>query len=320
MTQFLKFIIYISILVGCASCAFRSDKEYTSVPEKNSIYHWKTTFAPDSSALGFLRKHDIGRLYIRMFDVSIKKNYAENKTDIVPVATTDFEVPVPDSIEVVPVTFITIEALRQMRGEEAKYAELIVERLLAMCSYNKCGQISEIQFDCDWTSSTKDIYTKLCKTAKSLLEVKNIDLSITVRLHQLTESAPDVDRGVLMLYNTGAFKNFDTRNSILDIRDAKIYLKKLKYSIPLDYAYPVFGWGIKFRDEKFVSIVRESDIVTEENEYIRYERPSVESILEVKKLVEQQLGKPYSGNILYHFDNKQLNNYTDNEIGQIIAY
>ena len=255
-----------------------------------------------------------------MFDVSIKRNYAENTNDIVPIATTEFKVPVPDSVEVVPVTFITIEALRQMRGEEAKYAELIVERLLAMCSYNKCGQISEIQFDCDWTSSTKDIYTKLCKSAKSLLEVKNIDLSITVRLHQLTESAPDVDRGVLMLYNTGAFKNFDTRNSILDIKDSKIYLKKLKYSIPLDYAYPVFGWGIKFRDEKFVSIVQESDIVTDENEYIRYERPSVESILEVKKLVEQQLGKPYSGNILYHFDKKQLKNYTDNEIDQIIAY
>jgi hypothetical protein len=255
-----------------------------------------------------------------MFDVSIQRNHAKNANEIIPIATTEFELPVPDGIEVVPVTFITIEALRQMRGEEAKYAEMIVERLLAMCSYNKCGKISEMQFDCDWTSSTKDTYVNLCKAAKRLLEAKDIDLSITVRLHQLTESAPDVDRGVLMLYNTGAFKNFDTRNSILDIRDAKIYLKKLKYQIPLDYAYPAFGWGVKFRDKKFVSIVPESDTATDENEYIRYERPSAESILEVKKLVEGQLGKPYSGNILYHLDNKQLNNYTDNEIDQIIAY
>jgi hypothetical protein len=37
-------------------------------------------------------------------------------------------------------------------------------------------------------------------------------------------------------------------------------------------------------------------------------------------LVEKQLGKPLSGNILYHFDNRQLNNYTDYEIDQIIAY
>ena len=105
-----------------------------------------------------------------MFDVSIQRNHAKNTNDVIPIATTEFEVPVPDSIEVVPVTFITIEALRQMRDEEEKYAELIVERLLAMCSYNKCGKISEIQFDCDWTSSTKDIYVNLCKAAKRFLE------------------------------------------------------------------------------------------------------------------------------------------------------
>lgn len=313
-------ILYIFILAGCTCGISRSDKEYADAPKRNSIYHWKTTFAPDSAEIDFLHRHNIERLYLRMFDVSIQRNYAENSNDIIPIATTKFEAPIPDSLEVVPVTFITIDALRLMRGDEARYAELIVERLLAMCSYNRCGKISEIQFDCDWTSSTKDIYTRLCKVAEGILEDKGIDLSITVRLHQLSESAPVADRGVLMLYNTGPIKNFYTKNSILDIRDAKPYLKKLKYPIPLDYAYPVFGWGVKFRDEKFVSIVQQADTVPADNEYIRLERPSVESVLQVKALVEKQLGKPLSGNILYHFDNRQLNNYTDYEINQIIAY
>ena len=43
-------------------------------------------------------------------------------------------------------------------------------------------------------------------------------------------------------------------------------------------------------------------------------------IIEVKELVEHKLGKPANGNILYHLDDVQLKNYTDNEISQILAY
>ena len=53
------------------------------------------------------------------------------------------------------------------------------------------------------------------------MQKKEIALSITVRLHQLREPAPPADRGVLMLYNTGALKAHDTRNSILDLADVK---------------------------------------------------------------------------------------------------
>ena len=56
------------------------------------------------------------------------------------------------------------------------------------------------------------------------------------------------------------------------------------------------------------------------NENIRYERPTPTEILEVKQLVEENLGKPSSGNILYHLDCSQLKNYTDDEISQILIY
>ena len=77
---------------------------------------------------------------------------------------------------------------------------------------------------------------------------------------------------------------------------------------------------MKFVDEKFVSIVSEQDSVTADNEYIRKERASFADIMNVKELVEAQLGKPLHGNILYHLDNSQLNNYTQNEIEQILAH
>ena len=323
MKRILPTLFLVFLMVGCRSGDPRhsnAPSEYADTTKRNSIYHWKTTFAPDSSELDFLRRHNIERLYIKMFDVSVQRNHAEGTNDVIPIATTRFEQPVPDGIDVVPVTYITIEALKYMRGDEARYADLIVERLMAMCSYNRLGTVSEIQLDCDWTSSTKESYNVLCRRVKESLKEKGINFSVTVRLHQLSESAPPANRGVLMLYNTGSITDFNTVNSILDMKDAKPYLKKTNYPIPLDYAYPVFGWGVRFKDQKFVSIVQQSDTTFAENEYVRVERPSVQSVLAVKSLVEKQLGKPLSGNISYHFDNRQLNNYTDYEIDQIISY
>lgn len=285
-----------------------------------SIYHWKTTFDIDSIETLFLQEHKIDRIYLRMFDVAVEQNYTTGKADIVPIATTKFTSTIPSDIEIVPVTYITIDALRAMSGKESEFASLIVERLLAMCSYNNCGKISEIQLDCDWTASTKSSYINLCQSIKDSLQEKDIQLSITVRLHQLQETPPPTHRGVLMLYNTGALKNPDTRNSILDINDAKPYLKKTQYPIPLGYAYPTFGWGVKFKNNKFHTIVASSDTASSSDEHIRYERPTPAEIIAVKNLVELNLGKPASGNIIYHFDYSQLKNYTTDEINQILSY
>ena len=317
MKSFVKIslaLIVATFLVGC------SRVENTVVEPQNSIYHWKTTFDINDSETEFLKKHNIERIYVKMYDVATEHNFLLGKSDIVPIATTKFVSAIPGNVEIVPVVYITIEALRAMNGREAELAELIVERTLAMCRYNKCGKIRELQLDCDWTSTTKDVYEKLCGIIRKSLREKDIDLSITVRLHQLRESAPPADRGVLMLYNTGALKDIKTKNSILDMADAKPYLKSKKYPIPLDYAYPAFGWGVKFENDKFVAIVTDEETKAAANEYIRYERATATDILKVKSLVEDKLGKPTSGNILYHLDEVQLKNYTDDEIAQIFAY
>lgn len=308
-SYFLPFFLY-----GC------TDEDIKNENFKNSIYHWKTTFAPDSTELEFLRKYNIKRIYLRMFDVAVEKDELDER-NIVPIATTKIKAKIPNDIEVVPVTYVTIEALRALNYKNIQlYATNIEERLLAMCSYNGCGKIKEVQIDCDWTATTKSIYSQLCQLLKNSLNKKNIDLSITVRLHQLKEPAPPADRGVLMLYNTGAIKNINTKKSILDINDVKPYIKKKSYSIPLDYAYPMYGWGIKFYNNTFANIVSEDYKAISQGENVRIERATADEILNVKKLVEMNLGKPYSGNILYHLDYSQLKHYTDDEICKILNY
>ena len=316
MKSFVKIslaLIVATFLVGC------SRVENTVVEPQNSIYHWKTTFDINDSETEFLKKHNIERIYVKMYDVATEHNFLLGKSDIVPIATTKFVSAIPGNVEIVPVVYITIEALRAMNGREAELAELIVERTLAMCRYNKCGEIRELQLDCDWTSTTKDVYEKLCGIIRKSLREKDIDLSITVRLHQLRESAPPADRGVLMIYNTGLLKWSHTRNSILDITDIKRFVKDGRYPIPLGYAYPAFGWGVKFKYDEFEAIVSEGTVAGED-EYIRNERATASEIMEVKAFVEEKLGKPQSGNILYHLDEKQLKNYADDEIAQILAY
>lgn len=291
----------------------------------NAIYHWKTIFAPDHKEWEFLHRHNITRLYVHMFDVVAERNYESDRWDVVPIATTKFGQIDPknvENIEIIPTTYITVEALREMKGKERYYAELLVERLRAMASYNQLGKIREMQFDCDWTASTRDSYFALCNAARNLMRKDSIALSSTKRLHQLSQEVPPVDRGVLMLYNTGNLRSIKTKNSILDIKDVEPYLEQeIKYPIPLDYVYPTFGWGVKFYSGgSFKAIVSNPATETpEKDETIRVERPTVDEILEVKKLVEKQLGKPTIGNIIYHFDKEQLNHYTDDEISKIFS-
>lgn len=317
IVKVLFLLIGVAIFTECGSGRKPAENHRT---KQNSIYYWKTLFEIDSTEVSFLQKHGISRIYLRMFDVATEPDFLNGTSQVVPIATTRFVSPIPKDVEIVPVTYITLDALRAMAGREPEFASLIMERLLAMSSYNECGEISEIQLDCDWTSATRDSYHKLCKSVRDSLSAKGMELSITVRLHQLQETPPPAHKGVLMLYNTGALKSPETHNSILHIDDVKPYIKNAKYKIPLDYAFPAFGWGVKFYNNKFVSIVPYDSNDISDNEYIRYERPTPAEILKVKQLVEENLGKPSNGNILYHLDYSQLKNYTDDEISQILIY
>jgi hypothetical protein len=319
LSRLLTLLVASIAVTGCGWLSSHHP-DTTNEVKQNSMYYWKTTFKVDSCELAFLEQHNIKRLYVRMFDVATEQDFLNGTTEVVPIATTKFVSATPTGVEIVPVTYITIDALRAMDEREEEFAPLIVERLLAMASYNKCGEIGEVQLDCDWTANTRESFHRLCRLVKTELAAKNIELSVTVRLHQMDETPPPADRAVLMLYNTGALKNPHTYNSILYVGDVRPYLHKTKYAIPLDYAYPTYGWGVKFSNNKFVAIVSSEESAVVDNEHIRYERPSVDEILEVKDLVERCFGKPASGNILYHLDSKQLENYEHNEIDKILAY
>lgn len=342
-------IAAVSVLASCAISCKAGDKQEGTPNSKNGVYYWKTTFSLDQEEQAFLSRHNIRKLYLRMFDVTPGEWYEPE-----PNATIKFETKVPDTLEIVPTVFITLDALERCEGTEPELAEKIVKRVNAICSYNEIKNVREVQFDCDWTRSTRLAYYKLCDAAREILHKQNKELSGTIRLHQVEEAVYPFDRGVLMLYNTGAVKDPDTENSIISYSDVSKYLgvkeriKKFRKARKencsmIDFAYPTFCWGVVYRkngsfdglvdvfdfeNQEWLTKESETKYVLNEDhihngihywqgQFIRTEYSDIDEVLKVKELVDKTLRDDNSSNIIYHLDSKNLLKYADHEIEEI---
>lgn len=306
---------------------------------KRSIYYWKTTFNLSDWDNEFLITHDIERIYLRLFDVAYKFDY-DGEQKSVPIATTKFRCKIPDNVEIVPVAYITQEAIRN----NPEFHEVLYKRIKAMATKHGFKNFKEIQLDCDWTKSTRDKFFGLCQNMRNLLRADSILLSATIRLHQLRDSVPPVDRGVLMLYNTGSIYDSETENSILSYEDVEPYLKsKIQYNLLLSLAYPTYSWSIAIRNDKFLCILHQTDFSNDklyqyvwnntfkvkeyhilenhemfEDDLIRKESPSFDEISKVKKLVTERITSSMEGSVIYHLDHNGLSRFTPNEIDKIL--
>ncbi|MDR0232507.1 MAG: hypothetical protein LBI82_10365 [Dysgonamonadaceae bacterium] len=330
-----------SLIVSCK-------RETTSVVEPacnkgNAVYYWKTTFKLSDEERDFLSEHQIKRLYLRYFDVSRDNDFW--RAVPVPEATLIFLDSIPQNLEVVPTVFIDNNLFKD--ADMSGCAELLVNRIRTMTATNDVPNVREVQLDCDWTETTETAYFDFLKQVRELLEKDSINLSTTIRLHQLRTKAPPVESGVLMCYNTGGVRNPKTNNSILSADDVALYAESLKkYPLSLDIAYPTFSWTVWFSGNpecnQFQALLRkvnpenENLLKTDKNRYkvisnfyqegkylyqgdeIRIETSDFDEIMAAKKLLESQI-KNHSV-ILYHLDSANLSKYTKDEISQIYAH
>lgn len=298
-----------------------------------AMYHWKNIFSLDDEEQDFLKKHNVGRLYIRFFDVTLEDLVNGDAPQIVPSATVRFEdtchwrYDTEDVPEIVPTIFITPEAILSIDNQEQTktIAKKMLERIDNMCSYYSVpmNKVNEIQLDCDWTMWSEQPFFRFCRAVRKAMP-KSWLLSSTIRLHQLRMQEPPVDYGVLMLYNTNNLRNPEVENSILSADDVKPYLKHVKYQLPLDLAYPTFSWDLWFQNGRFRGILRsrcQADSLRQTGEMIRHEEVDYKEIMKVKNLVEARLPNPKHkrSTILYHLDSNNLNKYSYNEIEDIFG-
>lgn len=222
-------------------------------------YFWRTDVHFDNDDARVLSAFGTERLYIRFFDVIYNGRRA------VPNAPADFRSICGTNI--VPVVYITVDALSH--ADAPALARALTARVKAMA--DEAGirsNINELQLDCDWTASTKDTYFAVLREVKSLGIGTPVNVSSTIRLHQIkyrkAMGVPPVDRGMLMLYNVHSPKEFAAKNAIYDA-SAERYLRHLPgYPLTLDIAVPVYAqcrqFGSRSNFIRLMNDVRVRDI------------------------------------------------------------
>lgn len=266
----------------------------------NAVYYWSTTFRSDSTQKAFLHKHHIGKMYLRFFDVVV-----DEQDEVMPNATVRFASSVPEGVEIVPVVYIVNDCLYRTVD---KLDSLILQRVVQMCETNDITNFKELQIDCDWTLRTRAHYFDILTQLKERAKKQGITLSATIRLHQLGEKPPPVDRGVLMMYNTGDVTRIDCEHPILDIRDAAPYLRHLSdYQLPLSAAYPVYAWRVLFRNSKFVGIIHDDDeLPVMDGDSIVVRQPPLEMVTKTKEAIAKEKPEINDEIVLFDISNDNL--------------
>lgn len=241
-----KYLYLLLVLLGACS--------YEDTPPEQALYCWKTQVQFSDEEADFVKNNRIERLYIRYCDVGLRDNAP------IPIAPVDIDTLSVQGKTVIPVVYLKNEIFNSELIEgNSTYISTLAHKLgdyIEQINRHYRLRVSEVQFDCDWSLSTKQAYFSMLEAFKKEFPYQ---LSATIRLHQVKyreeTGVPPVDYGVLMYYNMGRISATGA-NSIYDRSTALRYLGKLReYSLPLDIALPMFAWGVHSADGQVLNLV-----------------------------------------------------------------
>jgi hypothetical protein len=279
-----------------------------------SVYYWQTTLRLGAKERAFLKQHGVSKVYCRFFDVVPGDDGMPQ-----PNATLAFEDSFPKNVEVIPVVYIVNDCMAEPHGG---LAEKIFSRVLQMNQTNSLAQPKELQIDCDWTGSTRLAFFAFMKELGAMCHSHSMTLSATIRLHQLSQPVPPVDRGVLMMYNTGDVTKLSVKKPILDMKDVAPYLHALSgYKLPLSTAYPLFTWRVLFRGGRYVGIMHgDDDLPVLPGDSIVVRQPELADIFKAQKAVDKAQGEDNNEIILYDLSDKNINRFSYGDFQKIYRY
>ncbi len=329
-------VIVFILLSGC------SQKPKRKV--EHAFYFWQSNFTLTKEEFKYLKTLDVKKLYIRFFDV----DWNPNQKIPVPVGDVQIETDSLNNIEIVPAVFITNRTLENMSDTLIQdLAGKILKKITDKLTLFKNLIVKELQLDCDWTGETRNKYFQLIKDIEKNSLQKNIEVTATIRLHQVKyfklTGVPPVKRGMLMFYNMSPVSNFHTKNSIYDQRVAENYLVNFnQYPLPLDVALPAFSWGVLFRGNKIIALINDlnanellkhkefkrlddthyravKDIIFEGRylkklDTIRLEEITPEITKSAAELIAPKIKNDSLAVAIYHLNNELIKNYEPQDI------
>lgn len=325
------------------SCSNNPNKEITC-----GVYFWKTNFSLSKAELNWLNETEIKKLYVRFFDV----DWNPNINVAVPIGDVTIETKKIDNVEIIPVVFITNRTLLNLPDTLIpELSNYIIKKILAKLNLFENQSAKEIQIDCDWTEATRTKYFELINQIKKLSSEKNIEITATIRLHQVKffskTGVPPIKRGMLMFYNMSDVSDIRIRNSIYDEDIAKQYLVNFdKYPIELDVVLPAFSWACWFRNGKLKNLINEIGIkeleanscfvkedkniyraITETSikgnyiltgDYLRTEETNFNTTLGAAELISQHIKNKKINVSIYHLTGEIIKIYGKDQLKDIV--
>lgn len=240
MKPFLFVLIFFLTLFSCRK------KE---LPNEIGFYYWKTNYHLTKYEEEYLHEHHVKKIYVRCFDIVLQGN---NPIPEHPILWKDKPLP---QVEYIPTVFIKNDVFL---NRDTSLLKNLAEKTLTLCAQIFSSQqlpLREIQFDCDWTKTTRDAFFYFLTYIKS----KNLIVSNTLRLYQYKyrhdAGIAPVDYASLMCYNMGNIKDVQAENSILNKKELSSYLSSPSYPKPLNIALPIFHWTLVYQGNTFKGIV-----------------------------------------------------------------
>ncbi len=234
-------------------------------PRKTGFYYWQTELAISPAFNQYLQDISCNTLYVKFLDIGRNPdNHAIEPLALLECRDTQLLF----NKTIIPCIFLTNSVFQDitptqiewLAGKTLDALESIGAQFPGRFNFKTKGAPTEIQLDCDWSASTQKAYFAYLQTLKKRLP-PHFRLSATIRLHQYKfpqqTGVPPVERGMLMLYNTGDIDDPSTQNSIFDLEASKKYIQGAPkhYPLPLDVALPVFSWALVYRDDHLWKII-----------------------------------------------------------------
>ncbi|UBM57874.1 hypothetical protein LAG90_13775 [Marinilongibacter aquaticus] len=330
--------LFVLILFSC-------HREKSHLQIEKGIYHWKSSYSPKANSLAQCARLGIEKQYIRLFDIDWLNGKAEA------LSILHFDQAAPENF--VPVIYITNRVFRQLPAADIEHFAKQVAQKIETFAQKHAFKFQEIQLDCDWSESTRNAYFQFSKVFKSQFP-ESLTLSATIRLHQIKfmekTGIPPIDRGILMLYNVGDWRRLETKNSLFDPEIIDQYISRIpEYPIPLDIALPIYSQLIVYRQKRFFSFLKNTEIENlkkhltleklEETNYwqvienghfdqksfrpgdtVREEHVAFATLRAVQKAVLKGIQNKTCRVILFDLDENSLSHYSEKEYNTLFTY
>ena len=254
--KFKNYSIIILILLSCNK----------SVKDVNfSLYYWKNNALLTESQKNIIDTNPIQKIYLKICD--FKWSESQQK-----IETPSISQNIKSSKVIVPVFFIENKVFDNKNGKE--FYDFFKETIK---DFDYISEAKNIQIDCDWTVQTKNNYFNFLENLKK----SGYNPEVTLRLHQIKHSnitgIPNVEIGVLMIYNLTSPSIFNQENSIYNHHLAHSYLdeKINTYPLKLKAALPAFSWGVHFQYEKIQRLINNTTIEDYKRQELEEIKPNI---------------------------------------------